>query len=80
VKQLRLPGLTTSNPHAVYSLLQEAARQLGRTQADVEAALHATPLHSALADLLHACSAAGGDQAVDIVVLSDANTVRKGST
>ncbi|KAL4855681.1 putative phosphatase phospho2 [Chlorella vulgaris] len=53
----------------------EAARQLGRTQADVEAALHATPLHSALADLLHACLAAVGNQAVDIVVLSDANTV-----
>lgn len=59
--------------------LQEAAALLGRTREDVEAALQATPLHPELADLLRAAAAVEGGEAVDIVVLSDANTVRLGA-
>jgi hypothetical protein len=57
--------------------MQEAARQLGRTRADVEAALRAAPLHPALAELLRAAAAleAQAGEAVDVVILSDANTV-----
>ncbi len=66
--------------------LQEAASQLGRTQADIVAALHRAPLHPALAGLLRTAAAkrAGRDSSsshsgsvddLDIVILSDANTV-----
>lgn len=56
--------------------LQEAASQLGRTQADVLAALRRAPLHPSLAGLLRAAaSGSSGGLDVDIVILSDANTV-----
>jgi pyridoxal phosphate phosphatase PHOSPHO2 len=60
-------------------VLAEAAAQLGRTPADVSAALHRTPLHPALADVLRRAAAAGdsgsSSGAVDTVIVSDANTV-----
>ena len=72
--------------------LEKAASQLGRTPADVQAALHATPFHPELVFLLRRVAAAGADSsasggadggaagsagsAIDVAVISDANTVR----
>ncbi len=81
--------------------LEQAASKLGRTPADVQAALHATPFHPALVALLRRLTAAGGGggnagmdgstndgssdsgaaaggggSAIDVAVISDANTVR----
>ncbi|KAI7843559.1 hypothetical protein COHA_002801 [Chlorella ohadii] len=74
--------------------LEQAASQLGRTPADVQAALHATPFHPAMVALLRRLAAAGSDSnsgmdgggdsggvaggggsAIDVAVISDANTV-----
>ena len=68
--------------------LAQAALQLGRTPADVRAALHATPFHPSLVALLRAVVAAtdansgsssgGASGSVDVAIVSDANTVRAG--
>ena len=71
--------------------LEKAASQLGRTPADVQAALHATPFHPELVALLRRVAAAGAGSsgssgadggaagsaggAIDVAVISDANTV-----
>lgn len=61
-------------------LPQEAAQQLGRTPADVRAALHRLPVHPSLVQLV--ADAAGGldgsraaGSSVTQLILSDANTV-----
>ncbi|PRW32627.1 inorganic pyrophosphatase 3 [Chlorella sorokiniana] len=73
--------------------LEKAASQLGRTPADVQAALHATPFHPELVALLRRVAATSGgggssscggsdsngngsgSSAIDVAVISDANTV-----
>ena len=77
-------------PHSLIpgAARQEAASKLGRTRDDVGAALHAMPFDASLASLLRALERRGaggkdssggsstGSPDVDVIVLSDANTVR----